>query len=211
MSENKKIAMDHVTIIVPLGRGKDVLALAKMKGIPSGTVSVGTGTANKELLAKLESHDLKRDVVSLVTATDLAEIFLKELYEKFSLGKPGHGIAYSTNINEVYTEFMGNVDSLERNKGEFEVITAIIRNGTADTLMEAARGAGARGGTILEPSEMEAANSLFSKDTEGSDDVVIIIARDETVRPIMEAINNALDSKKALIYLQDAHFVYGLK
>lgn len=211
MSEKKKIEMDHVTIVVPEGKGKSILELAKLKGIPSGTVTVGHGTANKELLQQFDNKDIRRDIVSLVMATDLASIFLKELSEKYSLGKPGHGVAWATNINDVYTEAINNLDDENRERGEFQVITAIIKNNTAEELMDAARGAGATGGTILAPSE-EFSASLFSKETKGNDDVVIIISKNELVESIMEAIRNtSLDNTKALVYLQDAHFVYGVK
>lgn len=212
MPEQKRIEMDHVTIVVPVGSGKKVLELAKLKGITGGTVNVGIGTANKELLEKLEDKNLHRDVVSLVTATDLAEIFLKELSSKFSLGKPGHGIAWATNVNDVYTDAINNVDDENREKADIQVITAIIKNGTADIIMDAARSAGARGGTVLEPSDIDSGTNIFSKESNEVYDVVIIIARKDTVEPIMEAINFAnKDKTKAVVYLQDAHFVYGLK
>ncbi|PKK39271.1 hypothetical protein ABB02_01503 [Clostridiaceae bacterium JG1575] len=208
------IEMDHITIIVPQGKGEDVLRTAKQKGIPNGTVSQGYGTANEQQMKESEAHGLVRDIVSIVAATDMAEIFLKKIAEELGLGKPGHGIAYAVNVNDLYTERLENMDDASRNESEVQVITSIIRHGHSESIMDAARSAGARGGTLLrDKAGMDPESSLFSKGTEGDDEIVLIISRKETVKPIMEAIRerSGMDAKTGVMYVQDAHFVYGLK
>ncbi|MFZ2257646.1 MAG: hypothetical protein WAV55_05850 [Clostridiaceae bacterium] len=210
----KNVELDHITIIVPQGTGEEVLKMAKQKGIANGTVSKGLGTANKELMKEFEKHGRARDFVSLVAATDMAEILLKKLSEDLGLGKPGHGIAYAVNINEVYAERLSNIDNEDRNESDVQVITSIIRNGNAEKVMNAARAAGATGGTVLENTEtIDPDMSLFSKGTDGNDEIVLIIARKECVSGIMDAIRNntGLDTTTGVVYVQDAHFVYGLK
>lgn len=210
----KNVELDHVTIIVPQGMGEEVLKMAKQKGITNGTVSKGMGTANKDLMKEFEKHGRVRDFVSFVAATDLAEILLKKLSEDLGLGKPGHGIAYAVNVNEVYTDALSNIDTADRTESEVQVITSIIRHGNAEKVMNAARAAGATGGTILENKEVvDPDMSLFSKGTEGNDEIVLILARQECASGIMNAIRNntGLDTTTGVIYIQDAHFVYGLK
>ncbi|MFB0958409.1 hypothetical protein NQU17_05595 [Clostridiaceae bacterium HFYG-1003] len=210
----KNVELDHITIIVPQGQGEEVLKMAKQKGIMNGTVSKGLGTANQLLMKEFEKHGRVRDFVSLVAATDLAEIFLKKVAEEFGIGKPAHGIAYAVNVNEVYAERLSNVKTEDRNESDVQVITAIFRNGNADRVMDAARAAGATGGTILEDqSTVDPEMSLFSKGTNGNDEIVLIIARKEKAGDIMDAIRNntGLDRTTGVIYVQDAHFVYGLK
>ncbi len=206
----KNIEMDHITIIVPQGQGQEVLKLAKQKGIANGTVSRGFGTANKELYSELEKVGKTRDFVSVLAAMDMAEIFLEKLNEEFQFSKPGHGIAYAVNVNEVYTE---GLSQMESDPSDYQVITAIIRNGHADKVMDAARAAGATGGTVLEDGNIQAPDhSLFSKDTDGNDEIVLIISKMETTQAIMDAVrmNAGLDRETGLIYIQDAHFVYGV-
>lgn len=210
----KNIEMDHITIIVPQGKGQEVLKLAKQKGIANGTVSKGFGTANRELYSELEKIGKTRDFVSVLAATDMAEIFLAKLNEEFQFSKPGHGIAYAVNINDVYTEGLTQMEKDGKDPSEYQVITAIIRNGHADSIMDAARSAGATGGTVLDDSNIVAPDrSLFSKDTEGNDDIVLIISKQENTQAIMDAVrgNTGLDRETGLIYVQDAHFVYGVK
>lgn len=210
----KNVELDHITIIVPQSKGEEVLKMAKQKGITNGTVSKGLGTANKELMKEFEKQGRARDFVSLVCATDLAEIFLKKLSEDLGLGKPGHGIAYAVNVNELYTERLSNINDEDRKPSEFQVITSIIRNGNAEKVMNAARAAGATGGTILEDKgTIDPDMSLFSKGTDGNDEIVLIIARQECANGIMDAIrtNTGLDPATGVIYVQDAHFVYGFK
>lgn len=208
----KNVELDHITIIVPEGQGEDVLKMARQKGIAGGTISKGLGTANKDLVKEFERHGRIRDFVSLVASTDLAEIFLKKIADEFGFGQPGRGIAYAANVNEVYAEGLENLH--DRTPSDFQVITAIIRHGHADRVMNAARAAGAKGGTILEDKEaIDPEMSLFSKGTQGNDEVVLILTRQETALPIMQAIreNGGVDAATGVVYVQDVRFVYGLK
>ena len=208
------VELDHITIILPQGMGEEVLKMAKQKGIANGTVSKGLGTANKDLMKEFEKHGRVRDFVSLVASTDLAEIFLKKLNEDLGFSTPGHGIAYAVNVNEVYADRLKNRNVEERTQSDVQVITSIIRHGNAETVMNAARAAGATGGTILQDSQtIDPDMSLFSKGTEGNDEIVLIIARKECADGIIDAIRNntGLDQSSGMVYVQDAHFVYGLK
>lgn len=208
------VELDHITIILPQGMGEEVLKMAKQKGIANGTVSKGLGTANKDLMKEFEKHGRVRDFVSLVASTDLAEIFLKKLNEDLGFSQPGHGIAYAVNVNEVYADRLKNRNVEERTQSDVQVITSIIRHGNAETVMNAARAAGATGGTILQDSQtIDPDMSLFSKGTEGNDEIVLIIARKECADGIIDAIRNntGLDQSSGMVYVQDAHFVYGLK
>ena len=210
----KKLELDHMTIIVPKGQGEEVLKLAKQKGIAIGTISKGLCTANKELLKELKEKGLGRDFVSLIASTDLAEIFLKEIAEHFGFGKPGRGIAYSVNVNDVYAPGLSHVRQKNHEASDVQVITAIIRHGSAETVMNSARSAGATGGTILEnEADINPDASLFSKGTEGNDEIVLVIASKETAPAIMDALINSagIDPTTGVIYIQDVHFVYGLK
>ena len=97
---------------------------------------------------------------------------------------------------------------------DVQVITAIIRHGSAETVMNAARSAGATGGTILEnEADINPDASLFSKGTEGNDEIVLVIASKETAPAIMDALINSagIDPNAGVIYIQDVYFVYGLK
>lgn len=210
----RNVEMDHITVIVPKGQGQAVLKLAKQKGIINGSISKAYGTSNKELSSELEQTEMIRDLVSLVAATDLAEIFLRMLNADYDFAKRGHGIAYAVNVNEVYAEGLRNTEFEERAPSEFQAITAIFRNGQADPVMAAARAAGATGGTVLEDaSALDSDASLFSKGTAGSDEIILIITKKDKAQAIMEAIreNSGLDPASGLVYVQDAHFVYGLK
>lgn len=202
-----KKEMDLITIILPRGEGKEVLELAKQKGVVGGFVGVGQGTANKKLMEEYGTKDLTRDVVSVVAPTDLAKIILELASEKFGIGQPNHGIAFSTNVSDVQNE---NQDSDEDAK--VKVITAIIQQGSAQSAMDAARAAGARGGTIVKHDSKGVEEELKIED-HNSEDVILIISKPETYKQIMGAIREVTENneRKSVVYVQDAHFVYGLK
>lgn len=201
--------MDLVTVIVPLGKGQDVLDLAKQKGVIGGYIGTGKGTANKELAEKYNITNLERDVVSIVAPTDLAEIILKLASEKFGIGKPNHGIAFSTNVSDVHNE---NHEDDENSDAKIKVITAIVKPGYCEQIIEKAREAGAKGGTILQHDSIGHGEELEIEEHK-QEKVILIISKPETYKPIISAIReiDSNEDKKSIVYAQDAHFCYGLK
>lgn len=195
-----KKEIDLITIILPRGNGKEVLELANQKGVIGGFVGLGEGTANKEIMEKFGTTDLVRDVVSLVAPMDMAKIVLELAAKKFGIGMPNHGIAFSTNVADV-----NNETSDVEDEDALKIITSIVQKGNASKVMEAAREAGAKGGTIVK------------QDTTGEEhtdeDVILIITKSECYKAIMSNIRKVTenDKKKSVVYVQDAHFVYGLK
>lgn len=207
----REIELDHITVIVPKGRGQEVLDLAKMKGITNGTVTEGYGTANREILEKLMDKDLHREIVSVVTPTDMADIFLALLKEKFEFGKPGKGISYATNVTKLYGEALKDMDSKDRDESEIQSITAIVRNVDPKIVMEAARKSGAKGGTILVERNLDEDMIKAVEKSDGTEEVIIILAKKDAVRDIMNAITGAVGENNGVIYCQDVRCAHGLK
>lgn len=199
--------MDLITIILPRGKGNEVLDLAKQKGVIGGFIGVGEGTASKEVVEKLGITDLVRDVVSLVAPTDLAKIILELAAEKFDIGKPNHGIAFSTNVSDVQNESHENDDN-----ESLKVITAIVQKGSAKKAIDFARESGAKGGTLVKHDPKGSGTGMSIED-HSEEDVMVIISESETYKDIMSSIRKATenDDMKSIVYVQNAHFVYGLK
>ncbi len=75
-------------------------------------------------------------------------------------------------------------------KNEHELIIAIVNSGFSDQLMDAARGAGAKGGTVLDArgTAREEAETLFHISFHPEKEVVLILASVQIKDAILHAI-----------------------
>lgn len=73
---------------------------------------------------------------------------------------------------------------------KIELIVAIVNNGYADDVMEAARDAGARGGTILHArgAGVEAQDRFYGITIQSEKEVVLLVVEQENKAAIMKAI-----------------------
>lgn len=71
-----------------------------------------------------------------------------------------------------------------------DLIIAIVNNGYADTVMDAARPAGARGGTVVHArgAGIKEAEKFFGITIQPEKEMVLILTRHDQKRAIMEAI-----------------------
>ena len=118
----------------------------------------------------------------------------KELY----MDIPGNGIIAATPIKSVAgkqaldfltdSEITGGVPKMDF---EYELIVAVVREGYADTAMDAARDAGAGGGTVLHAKGTggERGKEFFSVRFAEEKDVVYIVAHRDEKAAVMKAIN----------------------
>ena len=79
------------------------------------------------------------------------------------------------------------------NANQYALILTVVNRGSTDTVMDAARGEGAGGGTVLHARRvgMEEGESLLGFTLQPEKEVVAILVPRERKRPVMAAINRA--------------------
>ena len=145
-----------LTIIDPSAEGVLTGICAELE-IPVSVVFHGKGTAVKSMLELLgiESHD-KRIFMAIAAGKRCTE-YITEQKRKLHLGVPGHGITVAVPVKRVgggqavsYLNGSSTGAKYTRpEKFEYELVMAIANAGTTDIVMNAARAAGARGGTVI--------------------------------------------------------------
>ena len=81
---------------------------------------------------------------------------------------------------------------METSQREFELVITIVNRGFADEVMDAAKAAGATGGTVLyaRGTGIHEAEQFFGITIQPEKEVVLILAKHETRNAIMKAICN---------------------
>ncbi len=188
--------------IVNQGMGSKAANAARSEGALYNTVLMARGTAKSKVLQLLGLDNWEREIVlSFVPQERLTDI-LKAIDQKVHLSKPGNGIAFVLGVEKVATavakmlkdrpEATGKKEegpAMEAKK-QYELIVSIVNRGFANTVVAAAREAGARGGTVMHGSGngIEQAVKFFDISIEQDTDVVLTIIEKEKTQAVLDAI-----------------------
>lgn len=196
-----------LTLILSESKSRRCTRLTREKGIRGGMVMIGKGTVGSAALNLLGIRSQKREIVNYLLGEKQAREILDYLDEKLQLGIHGHGIAY-------ITPAMGAADlpAQEREmrkvlentapgrEGEimFKKLTVIVDRGMADEVMDLARKAGVRGGTILHGrgAGAEIATRLLGVEIEPEKELVLILAPDHLMEDVVHTLSHGLDLDK---------------
>ena len=147
--------------IVPHDSGEIIANAAKSAGAGGGTIAMGRGTASNGVLQLLGLGDTSKDIVYIIVQNSLKAAVYDAIL-KASEKKSHFGVMFTLDTSDFIRA--GHLD--EKNKSEeserlsskgeetmsdknYQMINVIVNKGYAEDAMEAARKAGAGGGTII--------------------------------------------------------------
>ncbi|MDD5952274.1 MAG: hypothetical protein PUC32_01260 [Oscillospiraceae bacterium] len=204
MSRNDQIKL--MVTIVTRGHSENVIKMFKQEHLGLHYVSLGLGTANSEILDYFGVGETEKEIVfSLVPSVKAAKI-MENIKSGMNLRLPGKGIIFIlplTAVNKVVERTLYNdLDPQELEEGEmeemenqvqFSMVMAIINRGFVDDVMEAAKGAGARGGTVIHARGVgnEEAGKFFGITLQPEKDIVMILVPHKQKVAVMQAITQA--------------------
>ena len=199
-SERPEAAKLMITV-VDRGQGR---ALARFYGQNRVTwhyQCVGEGTASSELLDVLGFGSAERDILFSLGARSGVSRLMGQLRENALEGHRIKGIAFDmplTGLNNIVaTELsrqaagMAEGSAAMDEKGKHTLIIITVNQGHTDEVMNTARAAGARGGTIIRAGyagEIEN-ERLFGITPQAEKEMIFIVAQTETRNTIMETVN----------------------
>ena len=131
----------------------------KRNGVKTIFTTLCKGTASKSMLDYLGIEENGKVMLQMLVAQDNAHKLTNGLLTKMGIGLPGTGIAVTVPLGSVagmaglkyLTEGQQNkTDEVkEMNEMAYSLIIAIAEKGCTDMVMDAAREAGAGGGTVV--------------------------------------------------------------
>ena len=190
--------------IVDRGKGGTAAEILRRAGVTEQLILLGSGTAHKDLLGILGLTDTPKDVLFSFISRQSARAALPRLSRALDMDQPGKGIAFSVSLNGVAgprtlaaltgsQEISSPQEETAMPQDTHDLIIAIVNRGFTDTVMDAARSAGARGGTILHGRGAGAAEAekFLGITLAPEKELVLILANNEHRNPIMKAIAQA--------------------
>ena len=197
----------YLMSITDRDRAEDMAALYRDAGLNLVTTMLGRGTATPQQLALYGLSRTEKAVTGAVVGTDSMKQLFRAAKRKLFLDIPGNGILLTVPLKSVaggrtlayLTNDLktGGTPHMEFNH---ELIVVILNEGYADLVMDAARAAGAGGGTVLHAkgTGSKRGEKFFGVSLADEKDMVYIIAYADEKAAIMRAIHeNAGPGTKA--------------
>lgn len=165
--------------------------------LPMTLVVRGRGTATQNMLDLLGIESNDRRVVLTVAGEEKTKALLKEQRRQLYIGVPGRGIVITIPIKSIgggkTVAFLNPDEKASYTPTwdpNFELILAIANEGTTDLVMNAARSAGATGGTVLHGKGTGSRNAekFYNVSIANEKEIVLIVAKREQKAAIMHAI-----------------------
>lgn len=180
--------------ITDRSRGGEFAAWFQSQGVPLVLTVLGQGTATTEILDCLGLEATEKAVLLCVTphSSRLVRRAAKELW----LDIPGRGILMTVPVSTIggatardYLLQQEAEDRMEREQTH-ELIIVITNQGCTDKVMDAARAAGATGGTSIHAkgTGAELARKFLGVSIAAERELIFILARKEDRSPIMKAV-----------------------
>lgn len=189
-----------MTTIADRNNGKKYLDLYKQEQINVMYITMGQGTARGDILDYLGLESSEKVVIYSFLEMDKWKTVKKDLQKKIQIDAPGEGIAYLVPLSSIggkrTLQFLLEKQELpEREESTlkdttYELIVAIADQGNLDLVMDAARGAGAYGGTVIHAkgTGMEYAEKYLGVTIAAEKEMIFIVTKKEQKNSIMKAI-----------------------
>ena len=178
-------------------------------------VTLGSGTAANEILDYLGLENTEKAVIFSVQEESAWEKTKKQLQQKLKIDAPGGGIAFTIPLSSVggkkTLQFLLEGQDYQKEEEStlkdtvHELIVVIANQGNIELIMDAARGAGAYGGTVIHAkgTGMEQAEKFMGVSLAAEKEMIFIVTKKEQKKEIMKAIMEkaGLDSRaKSIVF-----------
>lgn len=189
-----------MTTIVNRKQLKKYLRLYQEEELLVMFITLGMGTASGDILDYLGLESTEKAVMFHVLEESAWENAKRKLRQKLQIDAPGEGIAFVVPLSSIggkrTLQFLtGNQDFQKEEEAVlkdtvYELIIVIANQGYTELAMDAARDAGAYGGTVIHAkgTGMEQAEKFMGVSLASEKEVIFIVAKKEQKNGIMKAV-----------------------
>lgn len=205
MIDSSEFRVEALITIMDIDLDDVLIDLYEENEIPFVLLTYGHGSAKSKIYEML-GYGGPRKIVSISIHTNrVSNFIMNQLHNEIDLSRPGTGIGFTISLSSMSGVLsricreakdkikIGSESMSTTTKEPYQLILAVVNSGHFDEVMEAAKSAGANGGTLIH------ARSLGSKEAvkylgitvQPEKDLVMILAPQEKRHAIMESITAA--------------------
>lgn len=202
MAAKRPDPMAVIMSIVERGSGNKLNKLYRENQVFVNLRCEGAGTATSEIMDILGLGSSEKDILISTAAASAASALLDRLDDELRGAVPGRGIAFSlplTAVNNLVAAFVGLMTRSERDREDDNMekqqknslILVTVNQGFTETVMDTARKAGARGGTIIRArwtGDESFAQSRGITTLQAEKEMIFIVVPTEIRNKVMDAV-----------------------
>ncbi len=198
MADKKSVKL--VVTFAERGKGKALAKLYAEQGVLCNYQSMGRGTASSDLLDVLGIGSAEKDILISITSGERSQRLLRRLDDGLESDIYGSGIVFDmslTGLNSLIATVLlnqqesGNGGTQMEAKTDYSLILVSVNQGHTDDVMDTARQAGARGGTVIRArwAGPEDTSQFYGISLQSEKEIIAIVAAGDLRNAIMEMIN----------------------
>lgn len=210
------LALNYLILITDREHEEKYLEFFKAHGICRVHSSLSHGTANEKLLDFFSIERIEKVTLEAFVRDDLKEALVRDMYLEMNIAAQGAGVAVFVPIDCIggtsALQYFVGADTIEKkekkdmSETKNVLIITVVDKGNTDLVMEAARGAGASGGTVVKARGTGAELAKFFGVSISEEKEMIYIvanraARDEIMHAIMEKAGSNTEAHGVLFSL----------
>ncbi|MBC5735426.1 MULTISPECIES: hypothetical protein [Oscillospiraceae] len=200
MSKDGRVKL--LVTIVDRDKGRAAVDIYRAHKMHFDYLCMGYGTANSQILDYFGLAETEKDVVFTLVPETRVKGLIAEMNERFHLNHPGRGILFTVPLSGVSGQVPqilcrdGEEEKEELtvdNANQYDLILVVVNRGNVDTVMDAAREGGARGGTVLHARRvgLEDGENLLGFTLQPEKEIIAILSPRPQKLEIMRAVNKA--------------------
>lgn len=197
MADKKEIKL--IMTFAERGKGSVLAKYYAEQGVTCSYQCMGRGTASSDLLDVLGLGTAEKDILISYATADNAIRLLKKLDAEAQGEEFGKGLVFDmplTGLNNLMAAVLFQQQNLAggaemERKVDHSLILIAVNQGHTDAVMDTAREAGARGGTIIRArwAGPEEDGQFYGISVQPEKEIIAIVASGEQRKTIMEMVN----------------------
>ena len=190
--------LNFVITILDRARKEEMTTLLHKQQVTMVLTLLGRGTATNEQLNLYGLEATEKAVICTVVTGEQTRQILRSAKRRLFIDIPGNGILLAVPIKSVgggrtlayLTDNAVPDKSVPEQKYDYELIMVVLNEGYTDPVMNAARSAGAAGGTVLHAKGTGAkrAEKFFGVSLAEEKELILIVSKAGEKEKIMQAI-----------------------
>lgn len=203
-------AVEVVVAVIDVAQSEKVLRLYREHHALIDFVCMAHGTAKTEMLDLLGIGETAKAVVFCLAGGVQAQLMLEKLGRELQMRYPGRGIAFTLPVNGIgarWHQLLTQPDSNTEKEAEhvdkteqacaLDAVVVVMERGYTNVAMDAARRAGARGGTVISARGIaeDEVKRFFGIEIQAEKEIVFLIVRSDERQTVMTALMQAVGMK----------------
>jgi nitrogen regulatory protein PII len=202
MTDNSGHKLEALITILDVELENTFLDICEDTGVPVALLTYGHGSVKSRIYEMLGYGGPKKTVAISINTDSISQVIMAKMHREIDLSRPGTGISFTVKLSSISKmlskvclgtnemEKIGSENMVTASKEPYNLIIAIVNSGHFDQVMDAAKAAGASGGTLIHARSVGSREAIkyLGITVQPEKDLVLILTKQEKKLPIMKNI-----------------------